>query len=785
MFSKSSSEKKFVFSVPQDKMLLPFPGVSRDFYKLQGKNWAANNLRNLERTNTTVVEENNETIGRCKGTKIGTLEENIAELESMIQVEKNVRRTAELKSIVAVAKELKASTVLSTHGALEIYWENKNLHLNTQHRGFYRASDTYQILSRHLNIAQVIVAGKGYLCESHNTDITKLQKALTTMFNEQSDNAFVSQVRTRLDSRFETALRCLDTKKDRDIFIGVFAKMTSANTVMHLRTVKDRRAIVRQALRTDALYRNYVAMQKSVLSVRNDMTNSQQQQFEKKKLRKLTSRYLKEICNGRGRRLKCQEFPELPALLEYTFGQRDILTGGGGGLEAHPKLYENTLYKAMDNKSTMREARDVILALAEDEDFDVSLSCLYTYTMNCRKGTYQAKRHHIERNVNANISLHKAPSTGAFKHPINAHWSTSHVNYICDEANQYSSSCMIDSKDAKCIINGELPPVLKPGRMWKKVEYPDHTFDQSRNNAVTPMTHLFLESRILPTDTPPLNTANLHIPGTQAVVNVTRTGRAVTLLNLFLYEPETVLRVFNEIFYLMSIPELDSFFRNPESEQLKEVFMFVVDNGPSEAPANITVQLLLSRLVKFLNLDKAVQRSFAEYLSKRNFVERCHAAENKALEKHEPFSSKQIHPSAVPGTEKHKENMEKMANDVKEVIDGTLFNKEPIRCFRGVGDQLVFDDDDGLKYFSSLCDDRKESCNLHCSAVKNGIYSYLVQNWGVSENFTGSYADDYRSLKSKSEASTSKYSISVFRQSEQWRGKRQERFEREPIPFEV
>lgn len=91
------------------------------------------------------------------------------------------------------------------------------------------------------------------------------------------------------------------------------------------------------------------------------------------------------------------------------------------------------------------------------------------------------------------------------------------------------------------------------------------------------------------------------------MVNVTRTGRAVTLLNLSLYEPETVLRVFNEIFYLMSIPELDSFFCNPESEQLKEVFMFVVDNGPSEAPANITVQLLLARLVKFLNLDKAVQ----------------------------------------------------------------------------------------------------------------------------------------------------------------------------------
>lgn len=173
----------------------------------------------------------------------------------------------------------------------------------------------------------------------------------------------------------------------------------------------------------------------------------------------------------------------------------------------------------------------------------------------------------------------------------------------------------------------------------------------------------------------------------------------MTLINLSLYEPETVLRVFNEIFYLMSIPELDAFFRNPETLQVKEVFIFVVDNGPSEAPASNIVQMLLARLVKFLNLDKAVQRSFAEYLSKRNFVERCHAAENKALERHEPFSSKQINPSAVPGTEAHKENMGKMATDVRVAIDGTMFNKEPIHCFRGVGDRLVFDDDEGLKYF--------------------------------------------------------------------------------------
>ena len=95
---------------------------------------------------------------------------------------------------------------------------------------------------------------------------------------------------------------------------------------------------------------------------------------------------------------------------------------------------------------------------------------------------------------------------------------------------------MIDSKDAKCIINGELPPVLKPGKTWKSIEYPDHTFDRSRNNAVTPITQLFLQSKILPFNTPALNSANLNIPGTQTEVQVTRTGKAVTLINLSLYE---------------------------------------------------------------------------------------------------------------------------------------------------------------------------------------------------------------------------------------------------------
>ena len=86
------------------------------------------------------------------------------------------------------------------------------------------------------------------------------------------------------------------------------------------------------------------------------------------------------------------------------------------------------------------------------------------------------------------------------------------------------------------------------------------------------------------------------------MVNVIRTGKAVTLINLSLTEPETVFRLFNELFYLMSISSLDTYFRNPDTGNLKEVMGFIVDNGPSEAPSSFLVQMLLVRFLKFLNV---------------------------------------------------------------------------------------------------------------------------------------------------------------------------------------
>ena len=283
------------------------------------------------------------------------------------------------------------------------------------------------------------------------------------------------------------------------------------------------------------------------------MNNEQQRRFTRRIVQSRKIKEIRTIHSGRGRHLKSDEFSELACILEYAFGERDIKEQGGGGMESHPRLMDGVLYRAHDSKTTMAKAREVLLALSPPE-FQISLSCCYNYTENYRAASYQAKQHHFGRGVNAQISLHSPPRVGVPKFVINLHWSTANVVYLADYAHHNSSKCMIVSKDAKAIVPANIPPVQQQGKTWKKIILPDHTWDQSRTDAVTPMTFLFLT-------TIEKTIRESAIP----TVYVTRTGTPVTLLNLSLYEPETVFKCLNELFILLTKPALDHIFRDPDT----------------------------------------------------------------------------------------------------------------------------------------------------------------------------------------------------------------------------
>ena len=254
------------------------------------------------------------------------------------------------------------------------------------------------------------------------------------------------------------------------------------------------------------------------------------------------------------------------------------------------------------------------------------------------------------------------------------------------------------------------------------------------------------------------------------------------------YEPETVFRCFNELFFLLVQPSLDRFFRNPETGALKENFVFIVDNGPSEQPSSSMVQMCLIRLCKFLNLDRVTQVSFTEYNSKRNFVERVHPQVNKALSAHGAFSSHAIHPDVRgPGKPEHIENIEKMAEDVIDCLKWAKFGEKFIEVYRGLKeDNWIFNDEADVKKFLSLSEFSKEASGMSYRARQTPLAQSLHDVWGIDLDYTGEYWSDYTVVKGEDDEERSswcdKYTTVIFRKGDDWRGTPQQRIHHQPLP---
>ena len=444
--------------------------------------------------------------------------------------------------------------------------------------------------------------------------------------------------------------------------------------------------------------------------------------------------------------------------LEFAFGEGDRVDRAGGGLESHPRLTDTVLYRAADSNTIMRNARETILALAP-KGFNISLSSCFNYTQNYREGTFQAKRHHSGKGINACLSLHKPPRTGVEQFVVNVHWSTQNVNLTLDFARSNPDNVMVDSKDAKAKVHADVSPVQKPGKTWRRITLPDHDWCRLAHQAVTPMSHLFVETELI-----------LEEEGGQSrFYSVRRTGTAATLINISYFEPETVQRVFNELFLLLVNPALDHVFRNPNSGKLKEHFVFGVDNGPSEKPNSPLVRMWLVRLMRLLNLMSVTQKSFAEYHSKRNPVERVHAVQNHALS-NEQFTSKGVHSVCEIGDQKHRENMEHMAEEVRKCLSHTQYGGKPCLSLRGIGgeENFILNDEADLITFLGKSECRKNEDVAQYEPIKNDLWKEVCVLWGLKEDFVGSYSEDYQVLQNTLEEEGERtswmdhYSTTVF-----------------------
>ena len=161
------------------------------------------------------------------------------------------------------------------------------------------------------------------------------------------------------------------------------------------------------------------------------MTNEQQRRLTKRVIASKKQTLFKLRSETRGRTLLPDIFPELKVVLEeiFNYGSEGMM----GGLESHPRLTTDIMYRSRDNNLFMRQAREILLKVSP-HGLGISLSSCYNYTKSYKEKTNAAKRHHAGRNIliflpswratsfkNARISLRCPPRTKVMKHVVNLH----------------------------------------------------------------------------------------------------------------------------------------------------------------------------------------------------------------------------------------------------------------------------------------------------------------------------------------------------------------------------
>ena len=720
-----------VYSQSEYSDPLPFPDVSPEWYERQRTMEVHNASREQRRSaHSAEVNDQGSILFVVRSCVDGLLQENILSLQNDAQHLPCGPKKQHLLSLIAVGEYiLQHGPVVKTQDVGNVYNQQKGL----VRRKF--SMELYEVFSKHLNLAQIYMFNMAYLTQN-TLNLTAVISSITSVIN--FEDVVKSSIQDQLKEKFPQMLKYLDSHHDRQVLKALIADLTSTNFTAKLQGIKSRKGTRNAVKSLPSHLLQYSNIRATSQIVRSDMTNVQQFKLTERIISARKIKEIKTIGEGRGRKLKSTHFPELSTILAYAFGETD------GGIQAHPRLTTGTLYRCTDNAMTMKQAREILLAVAP-KGFSISLSSCFNYTENFRKGTIQSKQHHAGKGVNAPLSLRKPPRTGVEQLVVNLHWTTANVNLIVDSCHGLSH-CLVISKDAKSIVQTDIAPVQHPGHSWKKrLELPDHSWDQSRVNAVTPMTFLFLLTKV---DTLPgssINHLDIQVSDT-TVLQLTRTGQSVTLINLSFYEPETTFRCLNEIFYLLSLSELDVFFRDSRTHEMKKEWVFVVDNGPAEQPNSHIVKMCLVRLLNFLKLDKICQVSFAEYHSKRNFVERVHAEENRVLSKHGPFTSRPIHQQAQPGTKEHKENIEHVADQVCKCIRQGSFGGRSLLCFRGVRQEdCVFSDEEQLHTFLGLSEEGKSLFSpTSYSVVQGNVLRCIAFYWKLDSNFQGEYMADYK-----------------------------------------
>ena len=114
----------------------------------------------------------------------------------------------------------------------------------------------------------------------------------------------------------ETVENHLDSHRDRQVVKALVAELTNTSFAARLQGLKSRKGTSRAREAVTSHLQQYEQIRSSQV-VRNNMTNSQRFKLTEWIISTRKLREIKTIGQERGRKLKCQEFPELVTVPSY------------------------------------------------------------------------------------------------------------------------------------------------------------------------------------------------------------------------------------------------------------------------------------------------------------------------------------------------------------------------------------------------------------------------------------------------------------------------------------
>lgn len=111
---------------------------------------------------------------------------------------------------------------------------------------------------------------------------------------------------------------------------------------MCLKGLKFKEGVSKRYATLETTLKNVKDIHHSCLALRSDMSVVKQHKKIQRKRKKLRQEKLQTAAKGRGRKLKCYEFPEFVRYIKFAAGDRAL--HGGGGLQADPRLVDTIRY---------------------------------------------------------------------------------------------------------------------------------------------------------------------------------------------------------------------------------------------------------------------------------------------------------------------------------------------------------------------------------------------------------------------------------------------------------